>query len=1051
MAVAAPELASRASRRDRLYTPLDWLFVRAPVLPVEAYLAMEDTLRTAAEDPRVRAALAVGARDLLEAVDRTRDDPRVQRKLQRYLIRMATRPTPYGLFAGVALAETGDVTDLELSQHGPRTRTRPDMGWLTGLVARLEERPEVRQALRYRANTAALIEGGRVLLAERADAGDEGRPGPPVSIRATATVRRVLELARDWRPWEALAAELLSAPGATPEKVDALLAELWRQTLLLSELRPPLTAASPARYVAARLASVPAAAEEAAALDALLAEMAAWDALPGARKADRHRALVDRARALHAPASGDELQVDAALPLAGRHVNAAVAEEAARAAELLMRLSPAAAGSALSGYARAFQARYGDEREVPLLELLDPERGLGPPSHRDWGTPTDADRAARRDSLLWQIAVEAVRDRTPELELDDGLVEALRLATAPPEALPLSLDVAALVMAESAEAIDAGDFRLLVGPNLGAQAAGRNLGRFADLLGDEGERALAAAARVEERCDPGRLGVEVVYMPARARSANVVIRPAVRDHEIVLGATPGVAAGRVVPLDELLVGLGPRGFRVRWPRVGAELRLHAGHMLNAAAAPTVCRFLDDVARDGIVQLTVFDWGSAGRLPYLPRVRSGRVILEPARWRVDEVARDRELSCATLEAFEAALPSWRAAWRVPRRVYLAVGDNRLLIDLEDREQSQQLYEELRRIERAGPVVLQEALPDPGSAWLPGPGGRYVTELVVPLVLSSPARETATASGGNRSATVRPARAATSAERLRPPGSDWLFLKLYGSRAAEEDIIAGPLRSLAQYVTAAGLVTEWFFLRYGDPDPHLRLRFRGDPATLLRRTLPELCTWADELLAEGRCARFAFDTYEREVERYGGDDATAVSESVFAADSVAVAEILQLALGGATGLDRTELAALTIDDLLAALGLAEPARIAWYREAVTARHESGDEHRRRGAELRRLLGDPSHLGARDEAGAVRRVLAARRGALAEPAAALAALAERGKLERPLEELCRSYVHLHCNRLLGSGPPSEGMVLGLLLRTRESLSRAPVANRIARRRAP
>jgi hypothetical protein len=35
----------------------------------------------------------------------------------------------------------------------------------------------------------------------------------------------------------------------------------------------------------------------------------------------------------------------------------------------------------------------------------------------------------------------------------------------------------------------------------------------------------------------------------------------------------------------------------------------------------------------------------------------------------------------------------------------------------------------------------------------------------------------------------------------------------------------------------------------------------------------------------------------------------------------------------------------------------------------------------------------------------------------------------------------VHLHCNRLLGTDPAAERLVLGLLLRARESLDRAPL----------
>ena len=78
----------------------------------------------------------------------------------------------------------------------------------------------------------------------------------------------------------------------------------------------------------------------------------------------------------------------------------------------------------------------------------------------------------------------------------------------------------------------------------------------------------------------------------------------------------------------------------------------------------------------------------------------------------------------------ALEDWRHRWRVPRRVYLVAGDNRLLLDLDDPEQGELLRADVRRA--GGDLVLQEALPGTDDAWLPGPGGRYVSELVVPMV-------------------------------------------------------------------------------------------------------------------------------------------------------------------------------------------------------------------------------------------------------------------------------------------------------------------------------
>jgi thiopeptide-type bacteriocin biosynthesis protein len=459
-------------------------------------------------------------------------------------------------------------------------------------------------------------------------------------------------------------------------------------------------------------------------------------------------------------------------------------------------------------------------------------------------------------------------------------------------------------------------------------------------------------------------------------------------------------------------------------------------MLNNARAPVAMRFLDDMSRDGQAQFGAFDWGPAADFPFLPRVQAGRVVLSLARWCIEAPAHTADLSTESSEAFRAALASWRTRWQVPRHVYLSAGDNRLLLDLEDAAQVEELRSEVRRLHEGGHVTLQEALPAPDQAWATGPGGHFVTELMVPLVL----RKGPPADAGSVVPHPR-TRAVTTEDRLRPPGSEWLFAKLYCPDAFEDDLIAGPVRKFCEFARAADLAEEWFFIRYADPDPHLRLRFHGASQRLMSELAPELCSWATGLMRDGVCLRFCFDTYEREVERYGGVAGTTAAEALFAADSHAVAELLYLSQQRLLGIDRTTLAILSIDDLLARLGLAEPERLQLYQEYVASRNETGPEYRQRKEALRSLLSDPTCLSVEPGGGAVAEVFAARQRVLASVARRLEALAQRGELGQPRNRLCQSFVHMHCNRLLGSGRSAERMVMGLLLRTREGLKRAPL----------
>jgi thiopeptide-type bacteriocin biosynthesis protein len=1038
-----------------LYSPLGFAMLRAPLLPVEAYHSLcagRDRFELLA-DPRVRRAIAAGSLSLLNAIDRFeqsalsgKDAEKLAAKLLRYEIRMSTRPTPYGLFAGCATLPLGETTDVTIDATLGRSCTRPDMAWLMAIVAAAEADPGIRRRLRMVRNPLIRFEGDRIALAARAPGAREGT-GPPVSARATSVVLTALDVARTPVEYEILAARLQeTTASATAEKVDRLLADLCEQTFLLTDLRPPLTTGSPARYVRDRLAGIPEAAEVHARLEAMLDACAAWDSDRGGTVTGLRR-LLDVAGSPPDGSKDPPIQVDMALAAGGR-LGRAIGIEAARAAELLLRVSPSPRGTpGIAAYRSAFVSRYGQEREVPLVELLDPDRGLGPVAgHGHAYVGPDPARGARRSAALLRWACAALHDRRRILELDDRMIEEIETWESRPDAAPLSLDINVLVGARSAEAIDAGDFIAVVGPNLGAWAAGRNFGRFAHLQSEGDRNFVAEAAAAEESAHlRDHLWVEVVFLPANVRSANVAIRPAVRQYEVVFGASPGVCGTHVIPLDELIVGVDDGRFYVRWPAAHKRLHFVSGHMLNPGGAPAIAQFLLQVSHDATTAFTAFDWGPAEAFPFLPRVQSGRVVLRPAEWKIPKSPGDAPV----LETIEA----WRRDWDVPPRVALSVGDNRLIIDLDREEQVRQIALEMRRLSSAQSLLVQEVVPALDEAWLAGVDGHYYSEVIVPLLrqpaaVQAEGRDTRVmqdavptkhADGGLPS----PAHGTAAAPiRRHAPGSSWLFAKIYCPSGQEDRLIAGPLLDFARNAVASGLADSWFFIRYADPESHVRLRFHGEPERLTAHLFGHVCRWARELIDQGAGSRLAFDTYDQEIERFGGPAGMDASEALFHADSEAAARLVGALQAKAwTDADvRTPLVALATDDMLQGLGMDAATRIDWYkRHAGAAGRESGGEYRALKSSLRRALGDPARwLSDRPSGTAVQGALDQRRERLSTIAARLRELSDGQRLTQTLDSLASSYVHLQLNRL--GAARSEQILLGILLRTLESLAKAP-----------
>jgi thiopeptide-type bacteriocin biosynthesis protein len=170
-----------------------------------------------------------------------------------------------------------------------------------------------------------------------------------------------------------------------------------------------------------------------------------------------------------------------------------------------------------------------------------------------------------------------------------------------------------------------------------------------------------------------------------------------------------------------------------------------------------------------------------------------------------------------------------------------------------------------------------------------------------------------------------------------------------------------------------------------------------------------------------------------------EGVAVAESVFCHDSWAVAELLYLAKSIPLKLDRNMMVLLSLDALLEGLGLDSVSRFEWCRSQCSSRKEGSRDFQSRKAALRGLLGSPTRLQEEPGGKELARVLTIFKERLRAPSIDLHALDVGQKLDRPLDSLNASFVHMHLNRFGFSGP-AEKNIVGLLWRIRQSLFHTP-----------
>lgn len=775
--------------------------------------------------------------------------------LHKYFVRASSRATPFGLFAGIALGAWGRETGVFFGENEPpRRHVRLDTRALHQLAGAVATHSRLRGQRRYQPNPTAYTTAGGELryVHPRHEAGQStyllsAAPRPdwlgPVLLaaRGGATQADLTAAAR--------------AAGLPERAARAAVLALAAHGVLLPANGPALTGGDGLAQCLETLAGL-------VGTGRLRAEIGAIGRLlHRGSPADGEVATRRLERLTGHPAPQPAVQADASFAAPGLRLGPAFRERLTRLADALLPLARRPETPALTRFRQRFYDRFGD-RELPLLDALDPDLGVGydaappPVSWLDdvaWpALPPEPPAPDARLPVLLRLHAEALAGGQRAVALTDADLAALRAPDAP-TAWPPSAYLLGRLLAEPT----ADDSPWLHFVAAGGPSAANLLGRFAS-LSPALEAALRGHLDREQAAYPDAVLAEIVHLP-EAGLGNVLQRPALREWEIPLVSQSGLPPERQLPPDDLLVSVeGGRRVALRSRRLGRAVHPRLATAHNFATGLAHYRFLCDLQTQDEALHLIWDWGALGTAPFLPRVSYGGAVLSRATWRADAGAFDAN------RPPEGQLRAWLRRWAVPRRVVLAEADHELLLDLENPLTLPLLAQSLAR---HGRLVLAEALrPEPGFC-------AFANEVVFPL--ESPRRP--------RTQPTRPA--PTETRRTFSPGSPWLYLKLYGGEAALDAYLRHHLPPLLGRLREEAVLEGWFFVRYADPDFHLRLRFRAAPG---RETalLAAVAGWFDRPEREGEgFYDVQLATYERELERFGAG-AIAACERWFCQESETV---------------------------------------------------------------------------------------------------------------------------------------------------------------------
>lgn len=128
----------------------------------------------------------------------------------------------------------------------------------------------------------------------------------------------------------------------------------------------------------------------------------------------------------------------------------------------------------------------------------------------------------------------------------------------------------------------------------------------------------------------------------------------------------------------------------------------------------------------------------------------------------------------------------------------------------------------------------------------------------------------------------------------PGDEWLYYKIYTGPKTADIVLSEVIQPLADQMLAAGVIDRWFFIRYGDPKMHIRVRFHFNGNGAAGQIVPAVKQALDPFVAEDLVWKVMMDTYQREIERYT-PTGMELAEEMFFHDSRMIAQMIGMIEG------------------------------------------------------------------------------------------------------------------------------------------------------------
>ncbi len=853
--------------------------VRTPLLPyteIWTSLESEDALKQIYRNPVLQEALYLASPDLFDqALTWIKDEANIKQvdrrtiiSLAKYFLRMSYRCTPFGIFAGISSLVASNSTlenNIRLSPRSTYKRNlRLDSSFSEAFILSVLQENQILENLKYYPNSSLYVIGTELRYVKYTYV-NQARSYKIVSIRYTEHLAAILELVDKGGLYRDLVEGISTSED---DRIDSCnyINSLISEQIIVSELELSITGLETNEQAIQRLKFVEGAENYHEKLDAIAESIGRINNRLLGCEVECYKKIESEIMNNGIATRRNRIfQTDMQKPIESYDISVKLSQDILDALQIVSKLNRAGYSKNLNDFVEQFVNRY-EEREIPLIEALDPEVGIGfPIGKREEGHDlllkglafhtldrTEVIRWQESDTVLFDLLQDAARQNRFKVDLDIKKFDAL-----PKIHFPDSFSAMASVVYE-----DNAEYILLQGAE-GLRATAL-LGRFCH-VDTQIESLCKEIVFHEEALHPKSIRAEIVHMP-ESRTGNILQRPVLGEYEIPYLAKSSVEANRQIKVSDLAISVYEGQIKLRSVRLDKEVipALSSAHNYSYNSLP-VYHFLCSL---GNTEYSLgFQWGALRqKCIFLPRITYKNIILSPATWNLT-----RERFKAIVDANNATdlklnVQLLCSEYKIPRFTCIADGDNELLLDMTN-DLCLEIFQ--RELQKKDFIILVESFTNCKKALVESEEGKFNNQLVFSFYKTEKPINSTVISTGK----------INGLKRIFPPGSEWLYYKIYGGISSQEQLLQKAIVPYVKQLLDEKIIESWFFIRYQDPEFHTRIRMKLSKEKDFSKVMSKIQYLCNPFVLKGQVSKIQIDTYYREIERYGSRTITEAEQLFF----------------------------------------------------------------------------------------------------------------------------------------------------------------------------